>query len=286
MVARVLGDNISALGWLSVTAPFARRVALLSLLVLVGCATAPADPDARAAYDQANDPAEPTNRTIFAGNQWVDRNALQPAARAYQDNVPSGVRRSLRNFTLNLKGPSILVNDVMQGNFNRAWTTTQRFVVNTTVGGLGLFDVATDWDLARHDADFGQTFGVWGMGPGPSAHLPLFGPSNVRDTAGRLAGFVINPLGSGDAMQTVQMTSMGVSVVDQRAETLPVTENLEKTSLDYYAALRSMHAQHRVAFVEEGREGRAGAPGASVKIGPAVPAPAETPASDKPEEGQ
>lgn len=257
MIPRVSGRNTATARLSSAPPRFIRSAALLSLLVLVACAQTPTDPEARAAYDHANDPVEPTNRAIFTANQWVDRNALQPAARAYEGYVPNGVRRSLRNFTLNLKEPSILVNDVLQANFTRAWTTTQRFAVNTTIGVAGLFDVANDWTIPRHDADFGQTFGVWGIDSGPSVHLPLFGPSNVRDTAGTVAGFFANPLGSvsSETLQTIQTTSMGVSVVDKRAEMLGVTDDLEKTSLDYYAALRSMQAQRRAAFVEEGRAG-------------------------------
>jgi phospholipid-binding lipoprotein MlaA len=237
----------------------AARGALLMLaaLAFAGCAEVPSDPAARAAYDEANDPAEPTNRAIFDGNQWVDRNALQPVARTYQDNVPEGVRDSLRNFSGNLKGPVILVNDVLQGNMTRAWTTTQRFVVNTTVGGAGLFDVASDWDLPAHEADFGQTLGVWGVGPGPSVQLPLLGPSNLRDTVGTGLGLFGDPLGyvPGTTMQVVSVTGTVVGAVDGRARMLGVTDALEKSSVDYYAALRAMHAQRRAAFIEEGKAG-------------------------------
>lgn len=182
-----------------------------ALLFLSGCAQVPTDPEARAAYDEANDPAEPTNRIIFAGNQWVDRNAFQPVAHAYEDYLPDRVRKSVRNFALNLKAPSILVNDALQANFSRAWVTTQRFVVNTTLGGAGLFDVATDWDLPYHEADFGQTFGVWGIDPGPSIQLPLLGPSNVRDGVGRVVGFFADPLGfvGGDTLGTIALVGTG-----------------------------------------------------------------------------
>ena len=232
---------------------------MFGALALGGCAEVPSDPAARLAYDEANDPAEPTNRVIFDGNQWVDRNALQPVARTYQDNVPEGVRDSLHNFSSNLKGPVVLVNDVLQGNMSRAWTTTQRFVVNTTVGGAGLFDVASDWDLPAHEADFGQTLGVWGVGPGPSVQLPLLGPSNLRDTVGTGLGFFGDPLGyvPGNAMQVITLTGTAVGAVDGRARMLGVTDELEKNSVDYYAALRAMHAQRRAAFIEEGKAGGA-----------------------------
>jgi len=232
--------------------------ALLLVVTLSACAGAPVDPEQRAAFEQANDPAEPTNRTIFAGNQWVDRNALQPVARAYDEYVPGGVRRGVRNFSRNLQEPGILVNDALQGNFSRAWNTTQRFAVNTTVGAVGIFDVASDLDLPAHEADFGQTFGVWGIGPGPSVQLPLLGHSNVRDTAGRVVGFMANPLGfvPGDAVQAVQTVSTGLGMVSQRADALPATDALERSSLDYYATLRSISAQRRQALIAEGKAGR------------------------------
>jgi phospholipid-binding lipoprotein MlaA len=232
-----------------------RAAALALSLALGACAEVPTDPLARTAYDEANDPAEPTNRVIFDGNQWFDRNALQPAARAYQEYVPGGVRNGLRNFSQNLKAPFVLVNDVLQGNMTRAWTTTQRFVVNTTVGGAGLFDVASDWDLPAHEADFGQTLGVWGVGTGPSVQLPLLGPSNLRDTAGTAFGFFGDPVAYIPGVQIVQLPGAGIGMFDERARMLRVTDDLEKNSVDYYVALRSLSAQRRAALVEEGKTG-------------------------------
>ncbi len=249
-----------------------RGPAFVLILFLAACASVPTDPEARAEYDRANDPAEPTNRAIFAANQFVDRNALQPVARAYDDYVPNRVRTSLHNFVSNLREPEIVVNDVLQANFSRGWNTTERFVINTTVGGAGLFDVASDWDRPHHDADFGQTFGVWGIGTGPSVQLPLFGPSNVRDAVGKAVGFVGNPLAfvPGGTMSTIELAGGGVGAVDGRADLLSVTDKLEQTSLDYYVALRSMEAQRRAAFVAEGKAG--GQP-ERVNVGSPTPVP-------------
>jgi phospholipid-binding lipoprotein MlaA len=260
----------------AVVAALTRGPAIVSMVCLVACAQVPTDPEARADYDRANDPAEPTNRTIFAGNEFVDRNALQPVARAYEDHVPGGVRKSIHNFVSNLKEPGVLVNDTLQGNFDRAWNTTQRFVINTTVGGAGLFDVASDWHRPHHDADFGQTLGVWGVGTGPSVQLPIFGPSNVRDSIGKVGDFLADPLNfiPGGAISTIQLAGGGAGAVDGRAEMLSTTDSLEKTSVDYYAALRSMQAQRRAALVEEGK---AGGPPGEVIIGPIRPAPDVTP---------
>lgn len=234
-----------------------RGAALLaSALALAACAHAPADPEARAEFQRNNDPAEPTNRAVFRANQFFDRNALRPVARGYTEYVPGAVRGGLHNFVANLEEPGIAVNDVLQGNVSRAWNTTQRFAVNTTVGGAGLFDVATGWDRPRHEADFGQTLGVWGVAPGPAVQLPLFGPSNVRDAVGKVGGIVLNPLSLvGGAASTVTTASGGVGLVDGRSRLLPATDDLERSSLDYYATLRSVMAQRRAKFVAEGRAG-------------------------------
>jgi phospholipid-binding lipoprotein MlaA len=274
--------SASKSGGLSAVAPaLTRGAAIVSLLFLVGCAHVPTDPEARAEYDSANDPAEPTNRTIFAANQFVDRNAMQPVARAYEEYVPSGARKSIHNFVSNLKEPGVAINDTLQANFGRAWNTTQRFAINSTVGAAGLFDVASDWNRPHHDADFGQTFGVWGIDTGPSVQLPIFGPSNVRDTVGKVGDFLADPLNfiPGGTMSTISSAGAGVGAVDGRAEMLGATDAIEKTSLDYYASLRSMQAQRRAAFVEEGK---AGGPTGHVIIGPVTPAPDGTPAPAAP----
>lgn len=247
--------------------------AVAATLSVSACAHAPVDPAARADYERANDPAEPTNRTIFAGNQYVDRHVLKPVATAYVNHVPDGARRSIHNFVANLDGPSILVNDLLQGNMSRAWTTTERFAINTTIGVAGFFDPATRWGMPRHTADFGQTFGVWGMGPGPSVQLPLLSFSNVRDSAGKLLGFVANPL---DYLVPVAASAGGgLDVVDGRATLLPTTNLLEQTSLDYYAAMRNAMAQRRAALVEEGRTG-------GREVAPPLPAPSSPSAATAP----
>src|SRR5216684_4125746 len=256
----------------------ARGIALALTLTNTACAHRPADPEARAEYERNNDPAEPTNRVIFAGNKFVDDNALQPVARGDQDYVPGRVRKSLHSFVSNLGQPAIAVNDVLQGNFSRSWNTLQRFVINTTVGGAGLFDVATDWDRPGHLADFGQTLGVWGIGPGPSVQLPLFGPSNVRDSVGKAVDLLTNPTNfiPGGAAATISTASGGVGFIDRRSGLLSTTVPLEHESLDYYAALRSAAAQRRAALVAEGKAGavdshKDGGPSALAPV-PAAPA--------------
>ena len=234
---------------------------ILPVLLLLG-ATACAGREAAPVTGQSepSDPIEPVNRAVFAGNQFVDRNLLRPVARAYRNNMPQRVQNSVGNFAGNLGEPATLVNDVLQGNARRAWNTTQRFAVNSTVGVAGLFDVASGWGLPRHRADFGQTFGVWGVGAGPVTQLPLLGHSNLRDTAGTVVGFVGNPLSFVSGASLVSAAGAGANVLDMRSRLLPITDRLEAESLDYYATLRSAREQNRLAFVAEGRRGEPVAP--------------------------
>ncbi len=236
---------------------FAQFSVLSALLTVAACAHVPTDPAARADFDKTDDPAEPTNRAIFAANQAVDRNVLKPVATAYRDNVPTGAQRGVHNFASNLGEPKVLVNDLLQGNASRAWNTTQRFVVNSTLGVAGFFDVADGFDLPHHPADFGQTFGVWGMGPGPAVQLPLLGASNARDSVGTVLGFVANPLNfiPGGTITTITTVGAGGGMLDARSSVLDATNSLEKSSLDYYATLRSINQQQRAALVQNGKDG-------------------------------
>jgi phospholipid-binding lipoprotein MlaA len=243
----------------------------LTALGLSDCSSAGEQPVVAAG--DVYDPGEPINRGIFAGNDFLDRNLVSPVARGYREYIPEVVRTSVGHFASNLREPMVLANDVLQGNFTRAWGTTQRFAVNTTIGVVGLFDVAQDLDLPGHDADFGQTLGVWGVGPGPAVQLPLLGPSNARDAVGTVVGFVANPLSfvPGSAVSTASMAGTGGRVVDGRANLLDATDALRESSLDYYASLRSIQAQRRAKLVQEGDDGVAAG---SINIIPSAAEPA------------
>jgi phospholipid-binding lipoprotein MlaA len=241
-----------------------QRLILAALLTAAACPLARAEdsqPIARAdrgASSSPDDPAEATNRQIFEVNQSIDRHVLKPVATSYEEDLPQGVREGTHNFVTNIEAPNIFVNDLLQGNLTRAATTTGRFLVNSTAGAAGFFDVANAIGLRGHEADFGQTFGVWGVDSGPSVQIPLFGPSNVRDSIGFVVGFVADPLGyvSGTTVTIIRAASGGAGVVDGRARVLAATDALEESSIDYYSALRSASAQHREALVEEGRAGK------------------------------
>jgi len=127
--------------------------------------------------------------------------------------------KSLHNFVSNLGQPAIAVNDVLQGNFSRSWNTLQRFVINTTVGGAGLFDVATDWNRPSHPADFGQTLGVVGRGSWPERSIAALWPSNLRDSVGKAVDLFTNPTNfiTGGAAATISTASGGAGFIDGRA---------------------------------------------------------------------
>lgn len=230
----------------------------LALLPWLGaCASAPADKAARAESAAHDDPIEPTNRQIFSFDQFIDKHAMKPVARTYRDYVPEFVQHRLHDFLANLQGPVIEINDQLQGNVTRGWTTFERFAVNTTVGGLGLFDVASDWDLPFHDADYGQTLGVWGIAEGPYVVLPFLGPSNARDAVGTGLGFVLDPLafvGGANALYAGYARG-AANAVDDRADQLDSLDALEADAIDFYARMRSAYRQHRALVVAQGIAG-------------------------------
>jgi phospholipid-binding lipoprotein MlaA len=225
---------------------------IAAALVVAGCATAPEnDPAAMEAYRQANDPAEPFNRTMFDFNMGLDKAVLKPVAGAYRDVVPEGARDSVSSFLDNLRTPVIFANDLMQAEFERAGVTLLRFVTNTTIGFGGFFDVAADEGLAKHDEDFGQTLAVWGLGEGAYLMLPLFGPSNPRDGVGRVVDIFLDPIGW-LAPIYVNGGRSGAEAIDARAVHYDEINDLERNSLDFYAAVRSLYRQKRADEIRNG----------------------------------
>jgi phospholipid-binding lipoprotein MlaA len=227
----------------------------------------PSDPIEQGKIDSANDPAEGINREIFKANKYLDDHILKPLAQAYGDDLSPEVRQGIHNFTTNIGEPLVLANDVLQGNAERAWNTAQRFVVNSTVGVAGFVDVADTWGRPHHYADLGQTFGVWGIAPGPAVQIPLLGPSNLRDAFGlattSLAGTFALQGTIGTAVSYTELGATSVNEIDYRAKMLPNTEALEKSSKDLYESLRLIKAQLRAKLVEEGKAGQVSRSGAS-----------------------
>ena len=237
------------------------NLVLLLTLVLPGCATSPnnAQPETAEAED-FNDPFEDTNRKIFDFNQVVDRNVLVPVAKAYRTVLPDPVRDSLRDFLHNLRAPLIFANNTLQGDFVGAGQTFARFTLNSTLGVGGLFDVAGRWgQLPYHEQDLGVTFGVWGIPEGPYVVVPVLGPSDPRDLVGQTAegfGDPFNRLVTGNpyTLYWIPFVRGGVAGIDQRSRYIETLADIERTSLDYYATIRSLYRQRRAALVRGERE--------------------------------
>ncbi len=233
-------------------------VLALASFMMVGCATAPDpdDPEAVAEYQEINDPGEPTMRAIFAFNQALDKGVLKPVAAAYREVTHEKIRSGVHNFLNNLRSPVIFFNDVLQGEFKRAIATLMRFLINTTFGALGISDTAGDMGIDYHNEDFGQTLAVWNMPEGPYLMLPVFGPSNPRDAIGRVVDFFIDPLNiwakNVDEEWTIY-TRTAVDAVDFRALHYDTIEDLEKSSLDFYASVRSLYRQRRNDQINNGK---------------------------------
>lgn len=198
--------------------------------------------------EETNDPLEGLNRGIFEFNRVVDGVLIKPVAQIYRGVLPQVAQDSVRSFLRNLRTPLIVTNDVMQGDMNRAGTTISRFLVNTTLGILGLFDVASELGIPFHDEDFGQTLAVWGVGEGFYLMLPILGPSNPRDLAGLATEFYVDPVNlylRNEDLDYLIYTRAGLRGIDARARSIDVLDELERTSLDYYAAIRSLYRQQR-----------------------------------------
>jgi phospholipid-binding lipoprotein MlaA len=226
---------------------------------LGGCATPPPaeDKEAVAEFAETNDPIEPTNRALYAFNNALDTVILRPAAKAYRFVVPGAVRGGIHNMLSNLGTPVQLSNDMLDGKPRRAGDTTMRFLINTTVGVLGFFDVAKDWGYPDHDADFGMTLALWGLPEGPFLFLPVFGPSDPRDAVGLGVNSAMDPftwVGQGAAVRALKWSRFGMNGLDQRERHLDDIDSIKRTALDPYATFRSLYRQHREAQIEDLRK--------------------------------
>ncbi|MEC9266939.1 MAG: VacJ family lipoprotein [Alphaproteobacteria bacterium] len=227
-------------------------------VALVGCATAPTDPVEREIYDEANDPVQPLNEAIFEFNMAVDRAVLRPVAQAYEFILPDLVRDGVRNFLRHIKTPVILANDLMQGDIDRAGETMGRFIFNTVAGFGGVFDVAGEAGIEYHQEDFGQTLAVWGVEEGPYLMLPFIGPSSGRDAIGIIVDAGLDPLrwwgyNSDDfVIENNGLIRTVAEAVDTRSRNYKQLEDLEETSLDFYATVRSLYRQQRESLIRNG----------------------------------
>jgi len=209
---------------------------LVALLALAGCASGPAaDP---------RDPLEPLNRSIYQFNVDVDRALLKPVATAYVEVAPVPVRTGVNNFFGNLRDGWSAVNGVLQLRPREATENGMRFAINSTLGLVGLLDIASEMGLERTTLDFGMTLGRWGVPDGPYLMLPLLGPSTLRDTAALPVDAQGNVVGQvGHIPTRNELTAL--RVVDQRAGLLRAGDMLQEAALDPYSFLRDSYLQRR-----------------------------------------
>ena len=202
---------------------------------------------------EVKDCFEGLNRATFSLNQGLDKAIFKPVAKGYR-KLPSSVRNGTSNALTNISSLITIPNNVLQGEFKKAGINTGRFVVNTTVGVLGIFDMATKMDFPEYEKeDYGQTFGAWGIGPGCYVVLPILGPSTVRDTFGSFVNVMggdpyynASTHGNNEYLNdSLYRTTKIVSAVDFRAKNLDSIDNLEKNSMDFYASVRSLYLQDR-----------------------------------------
>ena len=210
-------------------------------------AATPGQPTPANAGPQIYDPWEHANRGIYKFNDGLDRAVLRPAALGYKRALPRPVRTGVRNVLNNIDEPNTLMNDLLQGRVVLGGQSAVRFVINSTIGIAGIFDVARPLGIPRHDADFGQTLGRWGVPTGPYLFIPVFGPTDLRDGAGRIVDGYASILSLHDLHVTTPYR-IGITVIDGVDTRLALDSEIEQikhTATDPYATERSAFLQYR-----------------------------------------
>ena len=202
--------------------------------------------------EDTKDPFEIPNRFIFAFNQTLDVAIFRPLAVLYRDLVPEYMRQRVHLFLRNLGEPVTLANDMLQGEWDRAGTTADRFLLNSIGGVAGFWDVATDLGHPYHDEDFGQTLGSHGVGEGPYIVLPILGPSNLRDATGKVVDHFLDPftyITEEQDKEEWRLYRFALDGLDFRTRNLETLDEIERDALDFYARLRSLYRQRRDAEI-------------------------------------
>ena len=224
------------------------KVAVVSLLLLLNNCSSVHNTNLIDNSIEANDPWEELNRGTFAFNLTFDKYILSPLAKGYRIILPAGVRKGVRNFLSNLSEPWTTINSALQGNINNTGNSVARFLLNTTIGLLGFIDVAKEFGFEKQKEDFGQTLAIHGAGTGPYLVIPFLGPSTVRDAMGKVVGFVGDPitiaLKKNDNDEWIWIGT-ALQGLDFREQNLEKFDNLNATSVDFYATLRSLYLERR-----------------------------------------
>ena len=214
------------------------------LIVLCACNTT----ELRNYSSNPNDPFEKTNRKIHAFNKHVDETTLKPASNIYGNVIPRPVRLGAANFYENLQEPKRFVNHLGQAEFIKATTDVSRFVINSSVGIFGIFDVASRISLFSDDTEFDETFAYWGLPVGPYLELPFIGPSSIRGSMSMLVDYTLNPMSllSGPAEGASLITFGALDILNKRHEFGTMVDTILYNSLDSYYSARSTYLQTRI----------------------------------------
>jgi len=228
-------------------------LAVLAILVsalglLNGCATT-------GGLANPKDPMEGFNRAMFAFNDGVDKAVIKPVAEAYVTILPSPLRLGVVNFFGNIADVFIAVNNLLQGKLPEALGDVGRVAINTTVGLLGVIDIASDAGLEKHDEDFGQTFGRWGVAAGPYVVLPIFGPRTMRDAFAQILDSKTDPVADLNRIPT-RNSLIATRIVSDRADFLSADKIIDEAALDRYAYVRDAYLQRRRSMIYDGNAPR------------------------------
>lgn len=217
-----------------------------ALILSAGCATTGGD---------SRDPFEGFNRSMYGFNQTVDEAVLKPVAKAYKTGLPEIVQTGVRNFFSNLADIFISVNNLLQGKVVEAANDGMRFALNTTIGGFGVLDWASEMGLEKHNEDFGQTFGRWGVSDGPYIVWPLLGSSTARDSVGEVIDVRVDPVGNHKPI-AIRNAMYLTRLVGKRADLLDASRILEEAALDKYVFERDAYLQRRRNLIHDGNPPR------------------------------
>jgi phospholipid-binding lipoprotein MlaA len=220
-------------------------VALLFATLIAGCASTPDE------YADPRDPVEDFNRAVYRFNDELDKAIIKPVAQGYRAITPAKVDRGVTNFFSNLQDVGSAVNNLLQLKVERSSSDVGRVLVNSTIGILGLVDVASNLDLPKYGEDFGQTLGVWGVGPGPFLVLPVLGPSSGRDAVGLIGDWFTDPVTYVSPWEA-RAGLQGLRGIDARADLLTASKVVEEAALDPYEFTKDAYLQKRRSDVYDG----------------------------------
>jgi len=223
-------------------------ISTLAMMVLLAALSGCAGPQAKS--DASNDPMEPANRAFYSLNEGLDRGLVKPIAEAYDKVTPRFARTAITNFFDNLLYLNVILNSFLQGKLDQGFSDAGRFVVNSTLGIGGLFDVATGMGMSMHNEDFGQTLAVWGVNAGPYVYLPIKGPNSGRDLPDLITSALLNPLTyiSGGILLPIQ----ALRIISLRANLLDETRIRDEAAVDPYSFTREAYLQRRQYLIYDG----------------------------------